>query len=191
MKIELEKHKLEWINLFKIEKENIIEVLGREKVKVEHIGSTSLPGVSAKPIIDIMVGVHGESQLDTNICKIIDLGYVYVKKYENIMPFRRYFFKLADKKINTPQIIGFEEDAEKYDSGNYQHESHIHMVKINSDFWTNHLLFRDHLLKNKNDRFEYNKLKNSLARQEWNNVNEYTKAKSSFIIETLEKARRS
>jgi GrpB-like predicted nucleotidyltransferase (UPF0157 family) len=188
MKIKLEKHKPEWKYLFKIEKENLIGVLGPEKVRVEHIGSTSIPGLSAKPIIDIMIGVDDENQLNNYINKIIPLGYVYVKNYEKLLPLRRYFFKLADENIHMPKIIDFADDPEKYDSGSYQHKFHIHMVKFNSDFWKDHLLFRNYLLKNKDARLEYNQLKNKLVLKEWVNINEYTMAKSFFIRETLNRA---
>jgi GrpB-like predicted nucleotidyltransferase (UPF0157 family) len=62
------------------------------------------------------------------------------------------------------------------------------MVKLNSDFWKDHLLFRNYLLKNEDARLEYNQLKNKLVLTEWANINEYTKAKSFFIRKTLERA---
>lgn len=188
MKIELEKYKSEWNTLFKLEKEAIMKALSPEKVFVEHIGSTSIQGLSAKPIIDIMIGVEDENQLNNYMNKIIPLGYVYVKNYEKIFPLRRYFFKLADENIDLSQIIDFSDDPEKYDSGSYQHKFHIHMVKFNSDFWKDHLLFRNYLLKNEEARLEYNQLKNKLVLTEWANINEYTKAKSFFIRKTLERA---
>jgi len=188
MKIKLEKYKTEWNDNFKLEKEAIIKNLIPEKVFVEHIGSTSIPGLSAKPIIDIMIGVEDENKLNNYINKIIPLGYVYVKNYEKIFPLRRYFFKLADENIDMPQIIDFPDDPEKYDSGSYQHKFHIHMVEFNSDFWKDHLLFRNYLLKHKESRLEYNQLKNKLALTEWANINEYTKAKSFFIKKTLKRA---
>ncbi|HOI39173.1 MAG TPA: GrpB family protein [Methanobacterium sp.] len=188
MKIKLEKHKTEWNDSFKLEKEAIIKNLIPEKVFVEHIGSTSIPGLISKPIIDIMIGVEDENKLNNYINKIIHLGYVYVKNYEKIFPLRRYFFKLADENIDLPPIIDFSDDPEKYDSGSYKHKFHIHMVKLNSDFWKDHLLFRNYLLKNEDARLEYNQLKNKLVLTEWANINEYTKAKSFFIRKTLERA---
>ena len=188
MKIILEKYETEWNNIFKLEKEAIIKTLIPEKVWVEHIGSTSIPGLSAKPIIDIMVGVEDENQLNNHINRIISMGYVYVKNYEKILPLRRYFFKLVDEIIDMPQIIDFSDDPEKYDSGSYQHKFHIHMVKFNSDFWKDHLLFRNYLLKNEDARLEYNQLKNKLVLKEWANINEYTKAKSFFIRKSLKRA---
>lgn len=188
MKIILEKYETEWNDIFKLEKEAIIKTLIPEKVWVEHIGSTSIPGLSAKPIIDIMIGVEDENQLNNHINRIISMGYVYVKNYEKILPLRRYFFKLVDESIEMPQIIDFSDDPEKYDSGSYQHKFHIHMVKFNSDFWKDHLLFRNYLLNNKNARLEYNQLKNKLVLKEWANINEYTKAKSFFIRKSLKRS---
>jgi len=97
MKIKLEKYKTEWNDNFKLEKEAIIKNLIPEKVFVEHIGSTSIPGLSAKPIIDIMIGVEDENKLNNYINKIIPMRYVQVRKYEKIFSLRRYFFKLAKK----------------------------------------------------------------------------------------------
>jgi len=62
-----------------------------------NIGSTSIPGLISKPIIDIMIGVKDENQLNNYINKIIPMRYVQVRKYEKIFSLRRYFFKLAKK----------------------------------------------------------------------------------------------
>ena len=73
------------------------------------------------------------------------------------MPFRRYFFKLKNPDIELPKIIGFnDQDVNK---GNHEDSFHIHMVKINSDFWINQLLFRNYLRNDYKAKKEYENVK--------------------------------
>ncbi|HML06236.1 MAG TPA: GrpB family protein, partial [Methanobacterium sp.] len=123
-----------------------------------------------------------------HINKIISLGYTYVQKYEIYMPYRRYFFKLKDPKVQLPKIVGFN-DAD-IDKGNHEDSFHIHMVKINSDFWINQLLFRNYLQNNHKAKKDYENLKKDLAKREWDSINDYADAKSDFINEILEKAKK-
>lgn len=187
MKVKLEKYDPKWKSLFEIEKRKLINLLGSKGIRIKHIGSTSIPDICSKPVIDIMIGVEEEKQLDSNIDKIISLGYTYVQKYEIYMPFRRYFFKLKNPDIQLPKIIGFNDpDINK---GNHEDCFHIHMVKINSDFWINQLLFRNYLRENYKARKEYENVKKSLAKIEWNSINDYAEAKSDCISKILENAR--
>ena len=186
MRIKLEKHDPKWKSLFEIEKKKLFNVLGFKGIKIEHIGSTSIEDICSKPTIDIMIGVEEEKQLDSNIDKIISIGYTYVQKYEICMPFRRYFFKLKNPDIQLPKIIGFNDpDINK---GNHEDSFHIHMVKINSDFWINQLLFRNYLRNNYKAKKEYENVKKSLAKMEWDSVNDYAEAKSDCITKILENA---
>ena len=187
MKVKLEKHDPKWKSLFEIEKKKLFNVLGSKGIKIEHIGSTSIDDICSKPVIDIMIGVEGEKQLDSNITKIISIGYTYMQKYEIFMPFRRYFFKLKNPDIQLPKIIGFnDQDVNK---GNHEDSFHIHMVKINSDFWINQLLFRNYLRNDYKAKKEYENVKKSLAKMEWDSVNDYAEAKSDFITKILENAK--
>lgn len=189
MKVKLEKHDPEWKSLFEIEKRELIKVLNSKEIKIEHMGSTSIPNIYSKPVIDIMIGVKEEKQLDSYINEIISLGYTYVQKYEIYMPFRRYFFKLKDPEVQLPEIIGF--DDEDIDKENHEDRFHIHLVKINSDFWINQLLFRNYLRNNHEAKDEYENLKKSLAKREWDSVNDYAEAKSEVITKILENAKKN
>ncbi|MBI5680428.1 MAG: GrpB family protein [Methanobacterium sp.] len=188
MKVRLEEYDPEWKSLFEIEKIKLFKVINSKEIKIEHIGSTSIPDIYSKPVIDIMVGVKEEKQLDKYITKIISLGYTYMHKYEIYMPFRRYFFKLKDPEVQLPKIIGFND--EDIDKGNHEDKFHIHLVKINSDFWINQLLFRDYLRNNPKIKKEYENIKKSLAKKEWDSLNDYAMAKSEFITRVLEKAKK-
>ena len=79
MKVKLVKYDLKWKSLFEIEKKKLFNVLSSKKIKIEHIGSTSINDICSKPLIDIMIGVEEEKQLDSNIAKIISIGYTYVQ----------------------------------------------------------------------------------------------------------------
>ncbi len=187
MKVKLEKYNPLWNSMFEIEKEKLFNVLGFNGIKIEHIGSTSIPDICSKPVIDIMIGVKQEKQLDYNINKIITLGYTYVQKYETIMPFRRYFFKLKNPDIKLPEIVKF--DDPDINKGNHEDSFHIHMVKINSDFWKDQLIFRNYLRNNVKARKEYENVKKSLVKIDWESINEYAEAKSDCILKLLEKGK--
>ncbi len=187
MKVKLVKYNPKWNSLFEIEKEKLLSVLGFNGIKIEHIGSTSIPDIYSKPVIDIMIGVEKEKQLDNNINKIISLGYTYMQKYEVFMPFRRYFFKLKYPDVQLPKIVGFDDlDINK---GNHEDCFHIHMVKIDSDFWIKQLLFRNYLRCNIKAKKEYESVKKSLAKMEWDSINDYAEAKSSCISKLLEEGK--
>ncbi len=168
MKVSIIEYRPEWRKIFEEEKQLLQAVLGEASAKVEHIGSTSIDGLAAKPIIDILVGLPDFSVADSLVPRIEALGYEYFKKYEDEMPFRRYFAKNMNG-IRTHQI---------------------HMVEIGSEFWERHLLFRDYLRQNPEVASKYAVLKKQLAAREWEDVNEYADAKSEFIKGIENKAKK-
>ncbi|HLX54580.1 MAG TPA: GrpB family protein, partial [Aquella sp.] len=90
----LEAYNAEWPVLFEREKALILSAAKAYNIMVEHIGSTAIPGIKAKPIIDIMVGVQNLAIADQYIVDLIQsLGYNYISEYEKNMPERRYFEK--------------------------------------------------------------------------------------------------
>jgi len=162
MKVILESYNPKWQFLFEMEKEKLLDVLDSNGIKIEHIGSTSIPDICSKPIIDIMIGIEKDKQLDNNINRILTLGYTYVQKYEIFLPFIRYFFKLDDPDVQIHNIIGFHDPD--IDKRNHKDNFHIHMVKINSDFWIDQLRFRNYLRNNCKAKKEYENVKKSLQR---------------------------
>ena len=167
MKVSIVEYRHQWGEIFEEEKRLLQAVLGEVSSTVEHIGSTSVNGLAAKPVIDIMIGLPDFSVVDSLVPRIEALGYEYIKKYEDEMPFRRYFVKNSNG-IRTHQI---------------------HMVEINSEFWGRHLLFRDYLRQNPEMVNKYAALKKQLAEREWEDVNEYADAKSEFIRSIENKAK--
>lgn len=159
MNVSIVEYRPQWRKMFEEERQLLQAVLGEVPAKVEHIGSTSIEGLAAKPIIDIMIGLPDFSVVERLVPRMETLGYEYIQKYEDEMPFRRYFVKNLNW-IRTHQI---------------------HMVEINSEFWERHLLFRDYLRHNPEIASKYAVLKKQLAEREWGDVNEYADAKSAFI----------
>jgi GrpB-like predicted nucleotidyltransferase (UPF0157 family) len=145
--------------MFEQEKEVLLSTLGECIGAIEHIGSTSVIGLVAKPIIDIMIGLRDFSAANDLVLKLEKLGYEYITKYESILPYRRHLIK-RHNGTNT---------------------HHIHMVEINSEFWERHLLFRNFLRQNPDAAREYASLKKRLAKLEWGNADEYSDAKTPFI----------
>src|SRR4051812_23239416 len=96
MKVNIAEYSTAWASLFAEEKRLLEIALGKESAVIEHIGSTSVVGLAAKPIIDIMVGLQDFSIADNLVPKIEALGYEYIQRHEDVMPFRRYFTKKVD-----------------------------------------------------------------------------------------------
>ncbi|MBL8007986.1 MAG: GrpB family protein [Ignavibacteria bacterium] len=184
MKIILEKYNPEWTDIFSRLKEEIISCTGFLNPVIEHIGSTSVYGLTSKPVIDILAGVRDESDIDKTISPLVKNGFIYYEKYNSVMPYRRYFVKL--KKLpddfNMPEII---RDSDIVPPKiNIYKLAHIHVMKHNSFHWIRHIAFRDYLRKNEEARDEYENLKLNLCEQEWKSGSEFSAAKSDFISKT-------
>ncbi len=98
MKITIESYQPGWVDKFQQEKKTIIEAaLARLSPTVEHIGSTSVPGLGAKPhpSADILAVSEEEGQLDQTIQPMMAAGYTYFRKHEPAMPYRRFYVRLT------------------------------------------------------------------------------------------------
>lgn len=163
MKVTIAEYKPEWVKQFNDEKALIKKALGSLPVRIEHIGSTSIPGLGAKDIVDILLGVHNETDLNSLIPLLKSIGYEYRNDFENVMPYRRYFTK--------PGYF------------------HIHSVALSSEFWKRHIAFRDYLRTHADTRDEYYKVKKELSNKEWDDGNDYAYAKTGFIQSIEKKAK--
>ena len=159
-----------WPILYKEEEKRILGAVGNKLVCIEHIGSTAVPGLGSKPIIDIMAGVLGVPDAEECMLLLQDLSYTDV----------------------TPQP---EEPDWYYCLGRiYQGESssllnyHLHLMRFMSDFWKKHLLFRDYLRTHSETAQQYHELKKKLAKKYGSNRRGYTAAKTSFIESVLDQA---
>lgn len=155
----------QWPKIFETEKSKILSALGDKNVVIKHIGSTAIPGLAAKPIIDIMIGITDLKTADDGIKPLEKIGYEYVPEFEKDLPERRFLYK------NSP----------------LPHQNfHCHIVRKDGAFWRQHLFFRDYLRKNPKVAAEYQQLKEKLAKQ-FLDASHYCKAKSSFIQKILAK----
>lgn len=175
-KITIVPYNPEWPSLFEIEKQIIGKALMQLSPVIEHVGSTSVVGLGAKPIIDIMVGLPEESLLDAVVAPMLSAGYCYVSYYEGVMPYRRYFIKMDGYHGQH-----YRQESERPGRAFFPSTHHIHIVIKNSEFWQRHLFFRDYLRTHPEERDAYYELKLKLSKKEWNDRNDYTDAKSAFI----------
>lgn len=183
MKVTFTSYNPEWKQQFLSLKHDLDIVLSHLEVQVEHIGSTSVEGLSAKPIIDIMIGVKSEEDLD----KLPDLlkkeGYIYYEIYNEDMPYRRFFVKL-DK---DPQAYNFPSEiaiGEEIPEGLHNHDiriANVHSIPVDNDNWIRHIAFRDYLCAHQEVKQAYQELKEKLSKMEWNDGNHYNSGKDSFI----------
>lgn len=151
----------QWASLFQIEAQRIAQTLGTLVVDIQHIGSTSIPGLAAKPILDVGVAVATEADVAACVPLLEALGYTY-RGYRGAS--EGYFF----------------------DQGPEQQLTHyLHMLLIDHPSWRNYLRFRDYLITHPGVRDQYMRLKQELALQYPTNRAAYTAAKASFIERVL------
>lgn len=158
-----------WPRAFDEEKARLLAAIGPHIVGVEHVGSTAVPGLAAKPIIDILIGLRRLSDAVFCIPPLESMGYEYLPQREMETPERKFLAKPRTKPRSH----------------------HIHMVEVGSDFWERHLLFRDHLRANPDAAAEYEALKRDLAAKFGEDRDAYTEGKTEFIRRIEELARRA
>ena len=164
-KVRLMPYDPNWPVLFEREKEHLLACLPGELInRIEHFGSTAVPGLAAKPIIDILVEVTSLEETRKRIAPILESqGYDYFWRPtwgDDTPPFYAWFIK---------------RDA----GGNRTH--HIHMVEQDFEHW-DRLLFRDYLIEHPGVAKEYQDLKNRLYKAHPNDRIVYTKGKTEFIV---------
>jgi len=161
-------HNPEWKNLFSAEKQNILNRLDSKFVhSIEHIGSTSVPGLIAKPTIDILLEINESTDLELLKKKLQIINYQYIPKPENPPPHIMFA-----KGYSIEGITG-----QTY---------HLH-VRYPGDW--DEKVFRDFLIDNQDDAAEYADLKRKLVAEFKNDREKYTDSKTAFIHKTLHKAR--
>lgn len=183
MKIKFEKYNPLWKQTFGQLKDELTGVIGFVRPVIEHIGSTSVEGLSAKPIIDILVGLDSENDLDKITQPLMDRGYVYYEKYNEMMPYLRFFtkHKVDLREFLLPVLIG-KDDNIPGDSLEHNYRlAHIHALPFDSEHWIRHIAFRDYLRTHADVREAYQELKEQLSTREWSDGNEYNEGKDDFI----------
>ncbi|MEE8347632.1 MAG: GrpB family protein [Dehalococcoidia bacterium] len=154
-----------WPAAYERERGLIADALGDLMLGIEHVGSTAVSGLGAKPVIDIMIAVSDLADGEKCVRPLEGLGYEY--KGEFGIPGRLYFRRFTEGRRSRQ----------------------IHMVEVGSDFWERHLLFRDYLRAHAQDARRYYELKLRLAAQFRDDRVGYTEAKTEFIRSAEAKAR--
>jgi len=94
MKVKIVAYNPEWSNKFKAIRKDLEVILRELSPKIEHIGSTSIPGLAAKPIIDIAVGIDSIKDLNKTIEPMLSNSYIYYEAFNSLLPDRRFFVGL-------------------------------------------------------------------------------------------------
>lgn len=159
-----------WPALFGAEAARLRAALGETAVAIEHIGSTAVPGLAAKPVLDVLVGVRSVPVARTEAVPALEaLGYAFW--YDNPATDRLFFVK------GLPP------------HGPRTH--HVHMVEADAGgVWGDRLLFRDVLRADPDEARRYEHLKRELAARFPDDREAYTDAKGEFVLSVLEKARK-
>ena len=189
MKINIEINNKEWTEQFEKIKTDLCLILVKLNPNIEHIGSTSVPNLAAKSIIDIQVGIENSYDLDKTIEPMINSHYIYYEIYNSVMPNRRFFVGLKDKRYNRNfQNIYSRRDLIPHEKINKLRLTHIHIWEYGTDDWKRHIIFRDYLREHPEITSQYESLKKQLSLKDWKDGNEYNDAKDSFIKKEEAKA---
>ncbi|MEA3511175.1 MAG: GrpB family protein [Actinomycetota bacterium] len=161
-RIELQAPDPSWAHLYAREEARIRSVLGGKALLVEHVGSTAVPKLAAKPIIDLVLAVVDSSDEESYVPAMEAAGYILTIREEEW--FEHRLFKGPDTTVN---LHVFSEGAAE-------------IVRM--------IAFRDHLRTNPEDRTLYENVKRDLASRHWKFVQNYADAKSLVIAEIMKRA---
>jgi GrpB-like predicted nucleotidyltransferase (UPF0157 family) len=148
-----------WPARFALERSRIAGALGSIALGIEHIGSTAVPGLAAKPIIDILVTVADPYDDGAFVPALERAGY------------RLRVREPAHRMLRTPEC-----------------DVHVHVLREDDPEVDRHLRFRDRLRRSSADRDAYERLKRELAARDWPDTNHYAEAKGPFIDSVLAKS---
>ena len=152
-------HDPRWAERYEHERGRIVAALGERVMALEHIGSTSVPGLAAKPIIDIDLSVADVEDEDAYVPDLVAAGYVLrVREPEHRM------LRTPEKDVN------------------------LHVCTVGSDWERRHLVFRDWLRTHPDDRDRYESVKRELSLRDWDDTNDYADAKSEVVADIMARA---
>lgn len=162
MKVRLSEFNENWARMFEMEAQFLQTIFGDEIIRFEHFGSTSVKGLKAKPVIDMMVLVKDIEKVDSFNDKMASLGYDVAGEWG--IPGRRLFRKGGENRTH-----------------------HIHFYQVDHPQIDRHLIFRDYLRSHPEAAEKYSHFKEELA-QRFENTSEYSPAKKEFVQEMEQQA---
>ncbi len=164
---EIQNYNPEWIKVYEEESNKIKELIGDKIIEIEHIGSTSIPDLSSKPIIDIAILISSWEDADNLIGSLESLGYTFDTNLH--------------QSQNNPERHLFRK-------GNPT-EFHLSIAyKDKASFWERQILFRDYLREHPEEREHYAKLKQELITKDPTGKDNYVMGKTDFVMSVLKKA---
>ena len=163
-KVRLAEYRPDWPHAFERERARVAEALHERAPVIEHVGSTAIPGIIAKPLLDMMVGIPNIADHARAVEPMRRLGYVYHGEFG--IP-DRHFFVLGDATHST---------------------HHVHLVEYGGPFWRLNLVFRDYLRSSASARERYAAEKHRLHAEFADAREKYTAGKDAIIRELLKEA---
>ena len=148
-----------WPQRFGLERDRITKALGEAAIRVDHIGSTAVPGLAAKPIIDIDLSVPDVDDEAAYLGPLLAVGYQLRVR------------AAGHRMVRTPEL-----------------DVQVHVCTAGGEWERRHLLFRDWLRRDTRDREAYERLKRDLAGRDWTDMNAYAEAKGPLIAEITGRA---
>lgn len=162
-KVKVKLYNEQWFSMFEEEENKLHEIFGSEIIEIHHIGSTSVNGLKAKPIIDIMPVVRDIKRIDEFNTAMVTIG--YEPKGENGISGRRYFQKGGDNRTH-----------------------HVHIYELGNPEIKRHLVFRDYLRAHPDTAKKYGDLKEELSQRFPYDIESYVKGKEKLVLEIELKA---
>lgn len=162
MKVRLTDFNENWAKMFQIEAQFLRAIFGDEVIKFEHFGSTSVRGLKAKPVIDMMCIIKDIEKIDSFNDKMVSLGYDAAGEWG--IKGRRLFRKGGENRTH-----------------------HIHFYQVDNPQIKRHLIFRDYLRSHPEEVAKYSQFKEALA-QRFDNTSEYSPAKKAFVRDLEQQA---
>jgi GrpB-like predicted nucleotidyltransferase (UPF0157 family) len=163
--IELAEYDPRWPDLFRREEERIRDILGERVLQIEHVGSTAVPGLAAKPIIDILLAVADSADEQAYVAPLEAAGYVLRIREPDWHEHR--VLKGPDTNVN------------------------LHVFSSGSEEIERMLAFRDRLRSSESERLLYERAKRDLAQRKWEYVQDYADAKSEVVEGIIARASRN
>lgn len=160
LRLELHTYDDRWAGIYRDHRQRIRDALAGSDVEIEHIGSTSVPGLAAKPIIDIAVAVADITAEEDYLDALLAAGY--------------------ELRVREPghRLVR-----------THARDVHVHVYERNDPAVEEYLLLRDHLRSDADDRALYEATKRTLLSRQWDDMNDYADAKTDVIVAIKTRAR--
>lgn len=160
-KIEVAEHNQKWKQKYTDEINSLKQKALLSTLEYEHIGSTAIPKIKAKPIIDIIAGTRSFPPEKDIIKELEESGYTYMQ--EMSVPDRLYFIKRGTENFN------------------------LHVMAFKGSVWNDDILFRDYMIRHPKEAQKYSDLKEEILKSGVEDLLEYSKRKAGFVLEIMRK----